>query len=399
MNPAAIRIKTEDDKRLTVGGELKLMRAAYAKAPSPVTRVMLANMLFLDDLLEETISLLEHAEDRSIDEERLLIDALLSRETAEANARAAASAQRVVDLVDQPRDRAAALAMRGKCEIRLGLTEKATKTLGQALALDPHNKDACKRITALELAAGRTDALLSLTERLLADGVGHARLFGARVLAHAKAGDFAAAREAEGFDQLHSCGQLAGPPGWASIHDFNAALAEELIAHPGIRYERYGSASVRTWRIENPMHPDAPLFRTLIEQIVAQLKELIADAGNIAHPWAKVAPTGLYLRNWCVITEGAGFESWHVHQFGWLSGVYYVRVPEEVAQGEGPGGCLAFGLPDDLIGAEASTRFGERLIRPREGMLMTFPSHVYHRTYPHGASSKRICVAFDLKPN
>ena len=99
-----------------------------------------------------------------------------------------------------------------------------------------------------------------------------------------------------------------------------------------------------------------------------------------------------------MITEGPGFEEWHVHQHGWLSGVYYVAVPEAVAHGDGEAGCLAFGLPDELIGKDAADAYGVEIARPRAGLSMLFPSHVYHRTFPHATRENRICLAFDLWP-
>ncbi len=266
-----------------------------------------------------------------------------------------------------------------------------------ALALDPHNKDACKRIAAIEVAAGRSDNVLALTEELLAQGVGHARVFGAQVLAFARSGDLGAARRAEGFDLLHRRQMLAPPSGWETIASFNAALAEELLAHPDIRYERYGSASNFTWRIENPSRADTPLFNALLEQIRNALAAHSVAAAQSGHPWAETRPDLARLRIWCVITAGNGHETWHVHQFGWLSGVYYVCVPEGIAQGEDRKGCLSFGLPAEVIGEVIAADYGERIVRPEEGMLLTFPSHVYHRTYPHEGEGKRICIAFDLQ--
>ncbi len=99
-----------------------------------------------------------------------------------------------------------------------------------------------------------------------------------------------------------------------------------------------------------------------------------------------------------MIAESEGFENWHVHQFGWLSGAYYVRVPEAIANGKTQEGCIAFGLPDDLAGEAGAAAFGTRIIRPVSGLLLLFPSHTYHRTFPHGHRDRRICVAFDVKP-
>ena len=390
-------IQAEARKVMTVAQELSLAQAVHAKAGSPDTRARLATLLLLDDRQDDVVALLEGATALGIHEELLLADAYLAREAAEDDARARAAADRAVALADADVVRAQALALRGKCETRLGATDQARETLQQALALDPHNKDACKRIAAIEVAAGRSERVLAIADGLLAQGVGHARLFGAQVLAHACAGDLEAARRAEGFDLLHRRQTLAPPPSWDTIKAFNAALADELLAHPDTRFERYGSASALTWRIENPSRADTPLFNALVEQIKDALDAHIAASEESDHPWAAARPDLAKLRIWCVITAGNGHETWHVHQFGWLSGVYYVSVPESIALGTDRKGCLSFGLPEGVLGEAIAASYGERFVRPEAGMLLTFPSHVYHRTYPHEGEGKRICVAFDLQ--
>lgn len=394
---AAIGIQTEGKKALTVGQELALAQMAFAKVPSPASRERLAQLLMLADRYEDVITVLGDAGERSFHEELVVAAAYLSRENAADDELALRAASRAIAFAETDVARAHGLALRGKCETRLGKLDLARQTLREALALDPHNKDACKRIAAIELAAGRSDTVLALVDDLLSKGVGHARVFGAQVLALVTAGDVDGARRAEGFDRLHREQTLKPPPGWATIAAFNAALAEELLDHPDMRYERYGSASAFTWRIENPARADTPLFNALASQIRDALDDHIAGVLQSGHPWAAFRPDPSRLRIWCVITEGTGHETWHVHQFGWLSGVYYVCVPGETAQGLDRKGCLSFGLPDELLGDDLSAAYGERVVRPQEGMLLTFPSHVYHRTYPHEGEGKRICVAFDLQ--
>jgi len=392
------QIELESEKRLTVGQELDLLRAAHKRTPTVDISNKLVKVLVLDDQFEEAIALLEAKADRDYRDETFLTISYLSRETTADNRRAFGAASRAFALSNNDNQRAAALAAIGKCEKRLGQVEQAKSTLKRALAYDPHNKDACKRLAAIMLEEGDVEALLAWTDSLMAQGVDHARLFGARVLGFARKGDIESARHAEGFESLHRTHRLDPPPGWGNIDEFNAALATELVNHPAMRYDRYGSASESTWRIENPSRPDTPLFKALITQIIKALAGHVLQLDGNDHPWTSACPEKAFLRNWCVITESTGFETWHVHQFGWLSGVYYVQIPDVIAHGVTNEGCLAFGLPAELVGGDVSKQFGQHLIRPKPGMVLTFPSHTYHRTFAHGAGEKRICVAFDLRP-
>lgn len=391
-------IMREPSKALTSTQQLALTRTAYARAPNAATRGVLAQLLMLEEAFAEVVALLSAENDLQFREAIMLGHAFLAIESEDADKQALAAGTLALQLASNDTQRAAALADRAKAEARLGDLETARDTLLHALRLDPESKDACKRIAAIELAANNPRHVLSLADDLLAKGTGHARLFAAQALAHARAGDVEKAKAAVGLEDLLYQAELAPPPGWDSINAFNDALATELLAHPGIRYERYGSASELTWRIEAPNRPTTPMFNALVGQIIAAIGDYVARLSGVEHPWIDARPAEAWLRNWCVITESKGFENWHVHQFGWLSGVYYVQIPESISNGTTNAGCLAFGLPSDLAGEQGSAQFGEYLVRPRGGTFLAFPSHVYHRTFPHGTGEKRICVAFDVRP-
>lgn len=405
------RIDLEVAKQLTLPQELALVRAAYARHQGLVLRGRLATLLLVCDAFDELVTLLSPHDDLTFLEEMLLAQACLARETADDAKHARIVANRALASATSDAQRAAALAICGKAETRLGKDDAARATLTHALRYDPHEKDACKRLAALDLAANDPAAVLTMVDDLTAQGAAHARLFAARALALAQAGTIDAARSAAGLDDLADMTVLTPPPGWDDIHAFNAALAEELLAHPGLRYERYGTASALTWRIDCPAKREAPLVHLLLAQIAGAIDTHLQRIAVLDHPWARARPASAMLRSWCVITESDGFETWHVHQFGWLSGVYYVRVPDSIAQGgrrdgeggdgtdgAGHGGCLAFGMPEDLVGDDAAAAFGTRIVRPHDGLMLAFPSHTYHRTFPHGLREKRICVAFDLRP-
>jgi tetratricopeptide (TPR) repeat protein len=394
-------MRIETAKRLSPVQELAIVRAAFSRQPeSAMLRARLAALSNLCDAFDDTIDLLDRRSygAETYGEYRLLAQAYLSRETTPDTRRAREAGVQAYALADDDVARAAALADQAKADIRLGNIAAAKETLTRALALDPASKDACKRLAALHFRAGEAHAALALTHELEARGAGHSRLFAARAVALAQLGEIEAARAATGLAMFRHQQMLTAPPGWPSIAAFNTALAAELLAHPGLRYERYGTASDQTWRIDAPATGDAPLVRTLLAAIVQLAQAKFDLVGTHDHPWARARPPGGILHSWCVITESTGFETWHVHQFGWMSGVYYVQVPHAIAQGEGDAGCLSFGLSEELAGASAARAYGEERIRPQPGLLLLFPSHAYHRTFPHGQPERRICVAFDIWP-
>jgi tetratricopeptide (TPR) repeat protein len=398
---AKFRVRPEPAKALSAPAECRLLRDALQRNPdSPALRLRLAKLLNLLDCFDETVALLSSPGiDRLGAEELLtLARALLACRTDEGARAAAGMAERALRLASSDADLSIGLAEAAKASFRTGATGQAVAMLEKALELDPHNSLACKRLATHLLRAREPKAVLDLVARLNAKGASHSRLFASRILALAQLGQLKEARELlnlAGFVEEHL---LPPPPGWKSIEAFNAAVVEELSSHPGLRFGRYGTASRKTWRIDSPATGAAPAARALVERISEAVQHHVAALGERAHPWLKARPERAVLASWCVITAADGFEDWHMHPDGWMTGVYYAEVPDAVCASEDDSGCLALGLPEGLIGETVAKRFGRRIVRPRPGLLALFPSPSYHRTFPHRSDGRRICISFDVKP-
>lgn len=391
-------IDNEGERVLNDQQNRQLLGAAYARSRSPKVRRQLAVACLLEDDFPAVVDLYADAADVGINDFLLLCQAHLSMDQLDSDQQAVTLADRARALPGSVHQHAEALALKGKALVRMGDTTAARAEFSQALELDSGHMDACKRLIALDLADGDASAVLALTDSLMQQEQSHPRLLAGRALAQAQAGDVAAAQQTVGLDQFLQADTLPTPAGYSDLASFNAAVAAELLSHPAMRYERYGSASALSWRVENPLRADRPAIQMLVDAIIASIQDRVAALEPYQHPWAANCPNRAWLRSWSVITESEGYESWHVHQQGWLSGVYYVQIPDTIVRGNSEAGCIAFGLPEDLTGEAAAQEFGQRLIRPEPGLLLTFPSHAYHRTYPHGGREKRICFAFDLRP-
>ena len=101
------------------------------------------------------------------------------------------------------------------------------------------------------------------------------------------------------------------------------------------------------------------------------------------------------------VASYTGNQDAHIHFDGHLSGCYYVRIPDEVsASDNGEDGTVAGGFevgrPPPEFGCRRKHR--HRVIKPQEGMIVLFPSYMYHQTIPFQSEQRRICVAFDVMP-
>jgi hypothetical protein len=167
------------------------------------------------------------------------------------------------------------------------------------------------------------------------------------------------------LSSVHSSKATRGDGIWIDrLHVFGGALAKELLAE----------------------------IRLAVQDYVAQ-RELFADDPMLAH-----RPERVGFNSWAAIVQGDGHQKWHIHPDGWISGVYYVDVPELERGADDGAGDIEFGLYS----------FGNKLenvdapcwrIRPKAGLLLLFPSHYAHRTWPTMVSDRRSSIAFDVIPS
>jgi tetratricopeptide (TPR) repeat protein len=125
-----------------------------------------------------------------------------------------------------------------------------------------------------------------------------------------------------------------------------------------------------------------------VERHVAQLPPPLAG-----HP-TLLSDRGGPIRfagSWSVRLTGDGFHVNHVHPAGWISSAFYVALPEAAMGGESHAGWLSLGEASEL-GLDLPPI---RLIEPKPGRLVLFPSSMWHGTRPF-AEGERLTIAFDV---
>lgn len=135
----------------------------------------------------------------------------------------------------------------------------------------------------------------------------------------------------------------------------------------------------------------AALARAVMRYVAA----LPADA---KHPFLRRKAAGIrFTGSWSVRLWSGGRHVNHYHQEGWVSSAYYVSLPPSVTQSQAgdTAGCIGFGQPPAELGLQLEPR---RVIRPRVGRLVLFPSYLWHGTLPFVDDEPRLTVAFDAVP-
>ena len=90
------------------------------------------------------------------------------------------------------------------------------------------------------------------------------------------------------------------------------------------------------------------------------------------------------LSGWCVVLKKGGYQKRHIHPDSLVSGVIYIKLPTESADEQKKEGNLVF--PSNNM----------KMVTPKEGMAVLFPSYLPHETVPISSDDERICIAFNL---
>jgi uncharacterized protein (TIGR02466 family) len=177
---------------------------------------------------------------------------------------------------------------------------------------------------------------------------------------------------------------IAPPAGWSSLEAYLVELAGALdgvhasLTHPIGQSVRHGSQTIRD--LTTYSHP---AIRALLQAIDPPIRRHIADL-------EEAPPDYRILGAWSVRLNGGGSHIDHIHPEGWLSSAFYVRVPERLPDRQG---WLRFGQPGPPTSPALAA---DHFVKPEPGVLVLFPSWMWHGTVPFTADETRLTCAFDL---
>lgn len=192
--------------------------------------------------------------------------------------------------------------------------------------------------------------------------------------------------------------KTSAPESFQSMEAFNAALTTHVLKHPTLIQDPPGHATkagLHTGELLiEPKGPVGELEKT-INAAVLKYKQQFPKSND--HPFLAHQPKRWTLNVWSVVLQAGGHQVPHIHRGAWLSGVYYVQVPEVVSRsGNSRAGWIEFGQPPEKLNPTATPEL--RDIQPKEGLMVLFPAYFYHRTLPFDTEGTRISIAFDVLP-
>ena len=195
----------------------------------------------------------------------------------------------------------------------------------------------------------------------------------------------------QGLVGIYDLADVMGDAGALAAHVRSLHFAKQQPLDQSVRggTQTDGNLLLRT-------DPELRKLRRLIlktvERHVAQIPSF-----EVGHPTKLDHRAPLRIAgSWSVRLTDAGFHSDHVHGRGWISSALYLALPESLGHGEqndasANSGWLSIGECRDVVPALDPLR----LIEPKVGRLVLFPSTMWHGTRPF-PSGERMTIAFDI---
>ena len=130
------------------------------------------------------------------------------------------------------------------------------------------------------------------------------------------------------------------------------------------------------------------IFKPLLDEALSATQMIAKRLSN------KELPQMVVRAMWGNINPKGGFNFTHVHPSGWLSGVYYIQLPEAnneiVFQDPRPARMMDF-QRSSLIADEYFSH------HPKVGELLLFPSWLPHFVSPNTSDQNRISISFNVE--
>ena len=378
-----------------------LLRRAVARAPNNAEVCAgLSAVLHDQNKFDEAIEWCERGLKLAPDNKRLLNTLASSLSGAERYEEAIALLTRMI--AAHP-GYAKASHFIGTVYTKLGRCDEAVRAFDKATAIDPRDVGSFVAAGECLLLHGRAAEALERIERALRLAAFDVRALALKTLALAELGRTDEEKWLADPHHFVRTTRLADLGyGAEDVAALNRALADFAGNERSMREDPPEYATYKSWHTTQNLADSRDgavgALKQVIDLVFEQRVRGLAQE-DPAHPFVRSVPARYHLDLWAVKMASAGKMLPHIHADGWLSGVYYVEVPaivDDPAAGEA--GWLKIGSPRGDIKLTRPTL--TRTVKPEPGLMVTFPSYLWHDTVPLPAETteRRLCLAFDLHP-
>ena len=151
---------------------------------------------------------------------------------------------------------------------------------------------------------------------------------------------------------------------------------------------------------------DADFFRRTepgCTKLRKHIVEAIVEATKRLSPNFDFKSNEPQMEGWINVNPPGAFNAPHTHPGSALSGTYYVSIPPDSASIAPDAKSGTFEFIDPRVNAgslsiEGATCFDPGVfVKPKEGLMIIFPSYLRHWVYPNEEESERVSIAFNIR--
>jgi uncharacterized protein (TIGR02466 family) len=149
-------------------------------------------------------------------------------------------------------------------------------------------------------------------------------------------------------------------------------------------------SNVSGWH-SNPFEMKHTSVLSFFNKIQKNLNKAIIDLG-----WNSPSNEFKITSSWSIINKKGSSNNRHIHSDNYISAAYYVRAPE------GCGDILFYDPREAKVIRKPKGVDGNALsadvinIKPKEGLLVLFPSYLYHSVEENITDNERVVISFNL---
>jgi tetratricopeptide (TPR) repeat protein len=192
--------------------------------------------------------------------------------------------------------------------------------------------------------------------------------------------------------------EISIPKGFSSLKDFNVSLVDTLRNYHHAKTNPLDQSLISGSQTSEKLFDyHVPIIQQLRTAFREQTSEFFSKLPiDNKHPiLAKYTGKLIETDSWSVILHNKGFHKNHHHPAGWYSGPYYAQTPKIINNNKDKQGWLKLGQPGFKMMTQLEP---DRIIEPKEGLMIRFPSYFWHGTIPFKSNEERITVTEDIKP-
>ena len=138
-------------------------------------------------------------------------------------------------------------------------------------------------------------------------------------------------------------------------------------------------------------YPYIKLIKKVLRHKIELYREKYKDSGQgFINNW----PQSYELRSWMIGMKNGGFLKPHNHEYGWITGSFYLQIPK-YNNNNNHSGDIAFSYKGPQF-PEKDMNFNLTIKKIKTRDICIFPSSLFHHTIPFESTEDRICFVFDL---